>query len=311
MAALRFSFLGIPRLERDGRDVELTVAKAIALLAYLAVTNRPQHRDRVIDLLWPESAPDAARKNLRNTLWAMRKALGDEVLHAENEWLSLQDSLWVDVRQLEHVASISNATLSEQRVAADLYHGPLLDGLVLGDAPDFELWLAAERERLEQLYLRLVDSLIDRYRNDGRWAEIVQVARRALRQDNLQEPMYRALMEAHARQGERPEALRQYEQLQGVLEQELGVEPLPETEILRAAILNGELGHVVVPAPSMSRSARPSTTEGTTQVPFVGRQEELAALDAELAVAARGEARVVLLAGEVGIGKSRLWQEWS
>ncbi|MDQ4078880.1 MAG: AAA family ATPase, partial [Chloroflexota bacterium] len=131
------------------------------------------------------------------------------------------------------------------------------------------------------------------------------------RQDNLQEPMYRALMEAHARQGERPEALRQYEQLQGVLEQELGVEPLPETETLRAAILNGELGHVAVPTPSMSRSAQPSPTDGTTEVPFVGRWEELAALDAELAVAARGEARVVLLAGEVGIGKSRLWQEWS
>lgn len=78
MSTLRIFLLGPAQFIHDDQPVELTNAKVVALLAYLATTGTSQTRDHLTDLLWPESLPDAARKNLRNTLWTIRKALGND-----------------------------------------------------------------------------------------------------------------------------------------------------------------------------------------------------------------------------------------
>ena len=114
-------------------------------------------------------------------------------------------------------------------------------------------------------------------------------------------------MEAHARLGERPEALRQYDTLRATLERELGVEPLPETEALRAAILAGSLQPPHPPARRRRAGAPRHAGRGAAgalrgprrRTGGAGRREE---------TARGGQPRVVLLTGEVGIGKSRLWQ---
>src|SRR5919206_4944857 len=89
MTTLRLNFLGPPRFERDGAPVRIMQAKGIALLLYLAVTRNAQPRERLVDLLWPESLPQAARKNMRNTLWALGEALGADVLEQEGASLRL------------------------------------------------------------------------------------------------------------------------------------------------------------------------------------------------------------------------------
>lgn len=313
MPWLQLYFLGTPRITRDEQPIVLPAAKAIALLAYLAVAPTPQTRDRLMDLLWPDSPAEAGRKNLRNTLWAIRRALGDDVVHAAADRLALSETVWVDVRKFERIAeSPKPSAISHLQSAISLYRGLFLDGLTLDNVPDFEIWLMAERERLGQLYLRTLATLTHMYQTEGRWREVIDVATRALAYDNLQESMYRALMEAHARLGERPMALRHYDTLRATLERELGVEPLPETQALRAAIVSGELQPIPVPVYSTPRAPgrQPGSPE-TARVPFVGRHAERAVLDTELQMAAGGHARVVLLTGEVGIGKSRLWQEWS
>ncbi|HMA35857.1 MAG TPA: BTAD domain-containing putative transcriptional regulator [Chloroflexia bacterium] len=322
MATTALHFLGPPRFWREEHPIDLPPAKAVGLLAYLAVTHTAQSRETIMALLWPESFEDAARKNLRNTLWAIRKALGEGVLLVEDDRLAIGAGTAVDVWAFEELAGSPGAAaesggngaqaaaITRQQVAVATYGGALLDGLTFGDAPELDLWLAAERERLEQLYLRSLAELVDLQRREGDWAAVLATARRALGHDNLQEPMHRAVMEAHARVGERPEALRQYDTLRATLDRELGVEPLPETDALRAAILAGAL-QPIAPRPVDGRPfARPPILGDTPPVPFIGRTAERAALDAEKAAALRGQARVVLLTGEVGIGKSRLWHEW-
>jgi DNA-binding SARP family transcriptional activator len=263
-------------------------------------------------LLWAESSPEAARKNLRNTLWTIRKSLGDDVLHSSDDHLALQPDVWVDVREFEKLSELT-PTIENLQTAIALYRGSLLEGFIVAQAPEFEIWLTAERERLSQLHSRLLGMLVDTYRVEGNWPQVIVFAQHALAHDNLQEPMYRALMEAHARLGERAEALRQYDTLQATLVRELDVEPLPETTALRAAIINGAFDQPMsVPATVTPRMPRRPPMLGDSPRPlFVGRQAERAALDEEFQSAVSGQARVVLLAGEVGIGKSRLWQEWS
>ena len=144
MSRLRLLFLGPVQLMRDGQPVELSAAKAIALLAYLASKDQPQTREHVTDLLWPESLPDAARKNLRNTLWAVRKALGEGVLvQPDVDYLLLSDAVWVDVRAFEADLRVLSGTeapdISQLQAAIGLYRAPLLEGLTLSEAPDFEI----------------------------------------------------------------------------------------------------------------------------------------------------------------------------
>lgn len=316
MFTTRLCFLGSVQFRSDDQIVNLKIAKMQALLAYLAVTRVHHTREHLLNLLWAESHPDAARKNMRNNLWRLRQMLGDQVLVADGERIALSSTVWTDVSAFEsglQTLLANGPPVDDQlQVIIDLWRGPLLDGLILAEAPDFEMWLTGERERLGQVYLRGLEALITKHRATGNWAEVIAVARRALAYDTLQEPMYRALMEAHARLGERPEALRQYDLLQVILGRELSVEPLPETDALRTAILSGEL--TLAEAPAVVAPSRPQPTGvrmPRPSQPFVGRQSEQAALDNDLRLAASGQTRVVLFCGELGIGKSRLWQEWS
>ncbi|MGD8488718.1 MAG: AAA family ATPase [Anaerolineae bacterium] len=308
MSDTQLRFLGPVQLARQDQPVELRAAKAIALLAYLAVTGVPQRREHLSDLLWMDSAPAAARKNLRNSLWAIRKVLGEESVHEpEPGLLALSETIRVDVHAFQE--AVDAGSLAQWEAAVELYRGPFLEGLNLDGAPEFEIWHSMERERLGQIYLRLLERMIDARRAAADWLGVISAARQALTADNLQEPMYKARMEAHARLGERAEAERQYQHLREVLARELGVEPLPETEALRTAILAGDLpaqgARQPQPAP---RSRAPAAARSR---PFVGREGDLETLDQEWQLAAGGVCRVVLLTGELGIGKTRLWQEWS
>lgn len=314
MPVLRLCFLGPPQITRDGEPVELAAAKANALLAYLAVHGKRQTRDRLADLLWPESLPDAGRKNLRNTLWRIGKTLGEGV-DADADRVALADDVWVDVRAFETAVRAPSQDFAPApdtlRDAIDLYRGPLLEGLTLNEAPEFEIWLTTERERLGQLYLRALSALAAHERAQDDWRAVITLAQQSLAYDNLQEPMWRLLMEAHARLGERAEALRQYELLRDVLARELDVEPMSDTQALHDAILDGTLigSRPLAPATTAPRRRRVATPRPST--PFVGRLAERATLDEALRAATSGQERVVLLTGELGIGKSRLWQVWS
>jgi DNA-binding SARP family transcriptional activator/ATP/maltotriose-dependent transcriptional regulator MalT len=314
-APLRLYLLGTPRFLRGTQAQPLASAKGVALLGYLALADAPQTREQLLALLWPESAEEAARKNLRNTLWGIRASLGGEVLIAEGERLALHRAVWTDVGAFTHLAAAQGEGGAEQlHEALACYGGALLDGLTLADAPEFELWLGAERERLVQVYLGLADALLARQRAAGDWEGLAATARQALSQDGgLHEGMGRALIEALARRGDRAGALRQYERLRTTLERELGAPPAPETEALREALLHGDLAGGPAGQPSLVQSPRaptpPAPRAQPPSRPFVGREAEREALDAELA--GLESLRIVVLSGELGIGKSQLWQRWS
>ena len=74
--SLRVDVLGTPRIEVDGEPLHVDTRKAIAMLAYLAVSGGPQARELLVDLLWPDTDPDRGRAALRRTLSALRSALG-------------------------------------------------------------------------------------------------------------------------------------------------------------------------------------------------------------------------------------------
>ena len=310
--SLRLHLLGTPGIDQDGVRLDISSNKAIALLAYLAANRLPQPRDRLLALLWPDSTTEAAHKNLRNVLWSLRRMLGDNAIIAQGSDLKLNAALQVDLYDLERVAE-QPAGDSLTLLIAEF--GVFLEGISLNDTPDFEAWLTGQRERIGQLYLRVVQNEINLLRTRQDWTNVILLAQKGLSFDDLQEPLHRILMEAYARLGQRGDALRQYDTLCQILSNELGVDPLPETQRVRNDILQG-----VYDRPNVNGAAVPAATRqprripmlgDAPQVPFIGRETELAQLDSAFQRAVDGETRIALISGEMGIGKSRLWQEWS
>src|SRR5260370_38848119 len=99
MSELALFLMGPPRIERDGIVLNVDTRNATALCAYLAVTKRPQSRDALAALLWPEYDQAHARATLRRTLSTLNKALAGNWLHIDRETVAIDAIayMWLDV----------------------------------------------------------------------------------------------------------------------------------------------------------------------------------------------------------------------
>jgi len=238
MAELRVSLLGAPLIEVGRARVETDTRKATGLLAYLAVSGRPQRRATLAALLWPEADEQKARGALRRTLSVLRSALGDRWLDAEGETIDLQRTgVRVDVAEFHRA-------LREGRLAdaVALYRGDLLQGFSLRDSPAFDDWQAEQSDALRADYVDALSQLAASAEREGELSAAIGYAKRRLTLDPLHEPAHRDLMRLYARSGDRAAAIRQYHEATRVLDQELGVAPVAETRALHGAIEAGTLG---------------------------------------------------------------------
>ena len=306
---VRLLLLGTPALYVADQPLPVS-AKTFVLLAYLTLTNTSPTREQLFAFLWPESSQEAARKNLQNMFWQIRSLLSkrrDLIRIRSDGHVMLASDIWVDARTFLHAAQQKFENDQQVTELLSLYRGQLLDGLTGIDAASVEHWILNERERFTQACLRLLTMRIETLHSTGAWAKMLEVAQQALAIDSLQEPLHRFAMLAYARLGQRAEALRQYEHLRVLLNVELGIAPLPETEALLDAIRRGTIA-------AFSQAGRHITPQETftPRLPFVGRRREREALNRLLQqMLERQQAQVVALTGELGIGKSRLWREWS
>ena len=290
--------------------------KSQALLAYLAVeAGRSWDRSHLAGLLWPDYTEKRARHNLSQTLMALRKDLGgvDETavfLHTTSKTIRFEanEFVFVDVVSFEaqqtavrhhlhaNPLTCSTCTLWLQQ-AADLYSGSFLDQFALNDSDLFENWLTAQRERLLQQAVDIFTRLGNSYAAQERLEDALQIGQRLLEIVPWQESAHRQRMSLLAQQGQRTQALAQYDLLGAVLLDEFGIEPSEETTLLWQSIKAGSS-----PTPAMAESATVTSLPSST-TPFIGREQEVAALDQRLAVR---DYRLISLVGPGGMGKSRL-----
>ena len=100
MSACEIHLFGTPTITNAGCTQAGLRSKSLALLAYLAVEDRPLRRDTVATLLWPDCGQSAARRNLRTCLYEIRHALPEGALLTEGDVLRLETAeVWIDVRE--------------------------------------------------------------------------------------------------------------------------------------------------------------------------------------------------------------------
>jgi DNA-binding SARP family transcriptional activator/tetratricopeptide (TPR) repeat protein len=308
VAPLHVYVMGPPRVEWLGQPLAVPRRQARALLFRLASSQRAVSRQALSFLFWPDIHEADARRHITRLLTHLRRALPvPEVLQAAGDRVGL-DMLraWSDVVEFDRLCAVQDSyhrfTALQQAVA--LYRGPFLAGLSLPSSPEFEAWSLQEQCARERLYLEALDLLIEHCTAQGAYHEAIAYAQRYLETDELAETTHRRLIELYALDGDRGAALRQFERCATILERELGVSPLPETRMAYQAVLQGSrAAPVPVPPPVW-------TTLPSLHAPLVGRDRPLSRLQRAADQARLGHGSVILIAGEPGIGKSRLLQEF-
>jgi DNA-binding SARP family transcriptional activator len=247
----RVQLFGAARaIDRQGAEITSLGRRTWELLALLLTRpGRPLTRSELIDALWPNRPERRARASLATEAWRLRGALQPEgaaelVSSADDAVLLRAGSgMEVDVCMLE--AAVAEATrMREQggvtpallaRLSAALTdcRGPYLRG------HDSE-WLLIERERLHAVRLRGLELVVEAHERRGAYADAINWAQRLLTEDTLHERSHSTLIRLLALDGRRCEAAARYRRLEAMLAEELGVEPMPETQALIARILSGE-----------------------------------------------------------------------
>lgn len=211
----------------DRAEALLVQPKRVALLAYLALA-RPRgfhRRDRLVTLFWPEHSAESARAALRKAVYAVRQALGDDVLMArgDEELAANRDALWCDA--VEFDAAIARDDLA---TAYDLYRAELLDGF-FADAPDFERWLESERQRYRDAAAAAAWALAERHESSRELTLAARWARRVATLTPADERALRRVLLLLERAGDRAGAVHVFEEFAARLRADYQVEPSAET----------------------------------------------------------------------------------
>jgi predicted ATPase/DNA-binding SARP family transcriptional activator len=334
MYDLSINLLGSPQITRGNQPITLQRKKDLALLAYLAVTDRAQTRDSLAALLWPDSGQDAARANVRKNISRLKGELGSDTLLTQHDEVRFNPnlSLQLDVRQFQlHVeqpkkhnhflhgntSPLCEACRSALEEAVRLYRGEFLAGFNLPDSSTFDEWQFFQSEGYRQNLGMALQYLIQEHLQLAEYDPVIEYSRKWLALDVFNEPAHRQLMLAYALGGQQAAALRQFAECSRLLKEELGTEPEPDTvelhEAIRAKKINRQKADAEKKIPlekieSQDVSAPAQKTKIThnlpiTTTPFIGRAQELGRLKELLDDPA---CRIVSLLGPGGSGKTRL-----
>jgi DNA-binding SARP family transcriptional activator len=307
-ATLRIRMLGQFQAWHQAENLTWPTHKSKALFQILLIeAGRLVPTDQLLEYLWPDLPPPKAQNNLWVTISQLRRALQPNspararsaYIHKQGEGyrFNSESDYWLDGDAFAtHLAAAQAATdltasIKDWEAARILYQGEYLE-----DEPYAE-WAQIPRIHWRRRYVQLLVNLAQAQGKNGRYQQAIAHCREILTLDNTNETAYRLLMHCHAALGERATALQVYNEAEQALQDEIGVEPMPETAELALQIqqLEGEWELEI--------------SESPISAPFVGRGKEMNKIVRLLSQTASDQGRVTLIAGEQGIGKSRLIQE--
>jgi len=258
MPQLEIRLLGTMQVVRDdGNPLHLppivqSLFAYMVLYQYRDQQRQGYRREALANLFWSEQPEKNARRCLSTALWRLRRELDSQ---SDSEYLlssvngeigfNFGSAHWLDIAAFEQGVRFGLATPMEEMTAAQvealeraakLYTGDLLEDC-------YQEWALRERERLNLLYLRCLGRLMGYFRHHGAYEQGVQYGKKILAVDPLREQVHRELMMIYVESGQRALALQQYELCRRTLAEELGIEPMTETQQLYEGVRDdGGLG---------------------------------------------------------------------
>ena len=238
-AGMHFRVLGPIEVAGDDGPLTLGGPRQRAVLAHLIIhANQVLPTETLIDLVWGDEPPEAARNALQSYASHLRKALGGTRLEGKAPGYVLHlDPQELDAARFELLLQEARTMDGRPgrgdviREALTLWRGPAFADLAA------DRMLAGEIARLDELRLQAVEERIAVDLDDGRHAEVVAELESLTRELPLRERLWESLMLALYRVGRPADALGAYQRARELLADELGVDPSPELQRLHERIL--------------------------------------------------------------------------
>jgi DNA-binding SARP family transcriptional activator len=334
---VQYRVLGPLEVARGGTAIDLGGPKQRAVLAVLLIdANRVVSLDRLIDQLWGDEPPPRAMSSLQAYISNLRRALEPEraartpaqvLVTQAPGYLLRVDPADVDATRFEQLVADGHRLLDAGDPGAA--QAALREGLALwrGDAfADFafESFAAPEIARLEELRAGAVEAEVAARLALGEHRAAIGDLERLVASYPLREQLRSLQVLALYRCGRQADALRALAEARTMIAKELGLPPSPELQQLESRILQQDPELEWTPARGEGATSAPGDAHADTEVTpahddglpsapsspaaadLVGRDAQIARLEEALAAARAGRGSVVLIAGEPGVGKTRL-----
>ena len=274
------------------------------ILAYLAVEQRSISREKLSALFWPDEELTKGKANLRRELYQLSTIL-------PNSWvIDRQSASFTPCHTIILDLHLINDYIAEGRFedAALLLEGQFLEGVELENNPEFEAWLHNQREHWRDVTETVLERLIESHELKGDFHQSLRYCRQLLAVAPWDENFHQKIMRYLYWSGKREQALRQFSICAEILADELEIEPSEETHKIYKLIKTKKLP----PPPKRPLFlTNPDSASRDRHNPFVGREAELAELQAAFSTAIRGKAQFRFVAGNPGQGKTTLLEEFS
>ena len=301
--------LGPPEIIRDCVPFTISRKQVRLLLYYLAACDQQVSYEHLRFLFWPDTVDTHSQRYLTRLLNHISECMGepDLLLRTETHVQMDRRRCWSDLRSFRGLCADqdSSALFENQLRAVNLYRGPLLEGVQLNTYQEFENIIENLRTGFEQKILNALEIVITKQAAIGDLEGAIELCHRYLQTDDLNEQIHRMLIQLYARRGNRKLALRQFCTCEKILQENLGIKPMLETQGLYQAVLDGSferlLNYSANPVPVLMPAA---------SLPFLGRGEILERFNDAVARASKNQGSVYLIDGASGEGKTRLLQEF-
>jgi DNA-binding SARP family transcriptional activator len=248
----RFHLLGELQVVHQGQQIAPPPFRARSLLAALLLNPHPQRRDRLVGLLFPDTAEHMGRRRLSDILWLLRQSLPELRLDTDAQAIFLPpECRWLDIEAFRQAAA--QPDLQDWQRALALYRGDLLEGV-------YDDWLLTERETLYLHYLHLSHRACDELLRRQQMDDLLPLAERLVQAEPYDEKALRTLMQAYRTVGRRGAALALFDRFLALAADELGAEPEPATRALAESVRYADTRTRSHPAPLVADDDSPGTT---------------------------------------------------
>ena len=278
---IQLQLYGKPSLKIDEQNIEISLKKSEALLYYVAYEKRVT-RDELVGVIWSDVVDQTAKKNLRNSLYRLKKDLNLELFYCPNK----------HVVEIDHTLEIFVESEMDDDYFLAHYSGKFLETFSLKEADNYEKWRLEVENTLNQRYLKLAFAKTSDLMLEGKNEEALKIALVMRKIDEFDEAIARLLMQIYYKMGQYKQITEVYAQLKQLLDDEMGIQPDKVTR-------DHYYGLVYAPHEAKDEGLR-----------YYGRQREAMTIEKLLHQSALGQNKQSLIvSGEAGVGKSKLLEE--
>lgn len=226
MPKIEVQLFQIPCVKLEGKEVSFPFKRVDALFYYL-ICRKTATRQELVDLLWEDCAEEVGYKNLRHTIYTLRKVLGSDLILTVPKTEVRLNPAWELVSDFDRCGTEGTADTEQ-----------FLRGFTVKNAPNFNAWVDQMREQMAARTLNDLSAGAAEAQEKGDLAQAERLSLEYLSRDGLDEKMVMFLMKLYQKDGRYYKAANLYQKLKDRLAEELGIAPLHETAALYYDIVN-------------------------------------------------------------------------